>query len=341
MAVNLSPQNQLGFPRPLTQIVKRSLLIHNPNSQPVAFKVKTTAPKQYCVRPNQGRVEPGENVEVQIVLQALAADPPPHAKCKDKFLVQSAFIPPDEEMHSLPEMWAQVERTNKASIHEQKIRCAYLSAEDGTGNPNGIPEENEDSMSPIDHSRMDESGIYSHAETDIGGSPVPKQMPSSNGNKDLPIPPSLGGPAAAAAGILGAGAAAVGGAHVLNATSGPSAGAGETHREIPFLSAADVQAAGAPTNAALERSLDVTTSDSEKLRIVMQENESLKQQLIALQNAAPAASGLRKRGGAGADVTGAGTKTTTVTAPAQASGVPLEVCAGLVFAVFVLTYLFF
>jgi hypothetical protein len=65
MAVNLSPQNQLGFPRPLTQIVKRSLLIHNPNPQPVAFKVKTTAPKQYCVRPNQGRVEPGENVEVQ------------------------------------------------------------------------------------------------------------------------------------------------------------------------------------------------------------------------------------------------------------------------------------
>lgn len=50
-----------------------------------------------------------------------------------------------------------MERTNKASIHEQKIRCAYLSAEDGTGNPNGIPEENEDSMSPIDHSRMDES----------------------------------------------------------------------------------------------------------------------------------------------------------------------------------------
>lgn len=39
-----------------------------------------------------------------VVLQALPADPPPHAKCKDKFLVQSAFIPPDEEMHSLPEM---------------------------------------------------------------------------------------------------------------------------------------------------------------------------------------------------------------------------------------------
>jgi hypothetical protein len=30
---------------PLTQVVKRSLTITNQNSQPVAFKVKTTAPK--------------------------------------------------------------------------------------------------------------------------------------------------------------------------------------------------------------------------------------------------------------------------------------------------------
>lgn len=50
---------------PLTQLVKRSLQVSNPNNQPVAFKVKTTAPKQYCVRPNSGRIEPGEKVEVQ------------------------------------------------------------------------------------------------------------------------------------------------------------------------------------------------------------------------------------------------------------------------------------
>lgn len=38
------------------------------------------------------------------MLQPLAQEPPPHAKCKDKFLVQSAFITPDEEMHSLAEL---------------------------------------------------------------------------------------------------------------------------------------------------------------------------------------------------------------------------------------------
>jgi hypothetical protein len=39
-----------------------------------------------------------------VLLQPLGVEPPPHAKCKDKFLVQSAFIKPDEEMRTLSEM---------------------------------------------------------------------------------------------------------------------------------------------------------------------------------------------------------------------------------------------
>jgi hypothetical protein len=50
---------------PLTRLITKTLKIHNPHPHPVAFKVKTTAPKQYCVRPNAGRVESGESVEVQ------------------------------------------------------------------------------------------------------------------------------------------------------------------------------------------------------------------------------------------------------------------------------------
>jgi hypothetical protein len=49
-------------------MVKRTLTVANPNDQPIMFKVKTTAPKQYCVRPNSGRVEPNERIEVQGVL---------------------------------------------------------------------------------------------------------------------------------------------------------------------------------------------------------------------------------------------------------------------------------
>lgn len=97
MSVLLNPSQQLSFQStcsmagslyraqllgigPLTSLVKRSLSISNPNNEPVAFKVKTTAPKVrmaahnphwrslepqlYCVRPNSGRIEPNDTVDV-------------------------------------------------------------------------------------------------------------------------------------------------------------------------------------------------------------------------------------------------------------------------------------
>ena len=138
MSVEISPSAQLGFPRPLTQVVKRSLFLTNSNSQPVAFKVKTTAPKQYCVRPNSGRMEAGERVEVQVLLQPLKEEPPMSAKCRDKFLIQSAIITPEKETIPIADFWVQQE-TQKDAIAEHKIRCVYLPPSSET-----VPEENED-----------------------------------------------------------------------------------------------------------------------------------------------------------------------------------------------------
>ncbi|MCO5574678.1 hypothetical protein L7F22_028468 [Adiantum nelumboides] len=121
---------------PLTQLVKRSLQVSNPNNQPVAFKVKTTAPKQYCVRPNSGRIEP-----VKSTAAANEGEPPSSAKCRDKFLVQSTIFTPERETTSLSDIWGLVEKEDKSAIHEQKIRCAFLPA---TTAP--VPEEGEDTL---------------------------------------------------------------------------------------------------------------------------------------------------------------------------------------------------
>ena len=71
---------------------------------------------RYCVRPNSGRIEPGNTVEIQgtypsprtgpspvliifaVLLQAMKEDPPLDARCRDKFLVQSVAILPDQEL---------------------------------------------------------------------------------------------------------------------------------------------------------------------------------------------------------------------------------------------------
>ena len=47
---------QLG---PYTTVVTSELKLTNPAQKRVLFKVKTTAPKCYCVRPNSGIIEPG------------------------------------------------------------------------------------------------------------------------------------------------------------------------------------------------------------------------------------------------------------------------------------------
>lgn len=128
MSVELDPP-ELGFKRPFQHEVSQTLRLRNPHSDPVAFKVKTTAPKQYCVRPNSGRIEPGDDVEVQILLQAMKEDPPPDAKCRDKFLVQSVLVTADKEFANVATLWSNIEQTSKASIQEKKIRVIFLPAD--------------------------------------------------------------------------------------------------------------------------------------------------------------------------------------------------------------------
>lgn len=126
MSVELDPPTQLSFRRPLTALVKEILHVHNTSSHPVAFKVKTTAPKQYCVRPNSGRIESNSEVEVQVLLQAMKEDPPLDFKCKDKFLVLSVDIKPEWNHMQLQELWTAAEEESKENIKEKKVKCVYL-----------------------------------------------------------------------------------------------------------------------------------------------------------------------------------------------------------------------
>jgi len=127
MSVEIDPL-ELGFHRPFTVEVSQTLKIKNPNHVPVAFKVKTTAPKQYCVRPNSGRIEPGKEVEVTVLLQAMKQEPPLDAKCRDKFLVQSVPLTADKAFANIGSIWQHVDNADKASVQEKKIRVVFLPA---------------------------------------------------------------------------------------------------------------------------------------------------------------------------------------------------------------------
>ncbi|PLW13511.1 hypothetical protein PCASD_15447 [Puccinia coronata f. sp. avenae] len=187
MSVDVSP-SQLGFQRPLTQLVKRILTVTNPNPQPIAFKVKTTAPKQYCVRPNSGRIEPGERVDVSVLLQPMKEDPEPGAKCRDKFLVQSIIITPERESTPFPELWSLIEKESKGSISEHKIRCVYLAAnaEDAQPSPNSHKSQNQSSPPINNHTNRDEdddpryNSVRSHAHSGFRSQVSPPDLPTND-----------------------------------------------------------------------------------------------------------------------------------------------------------------
>uniref|UniRef100_A0A9J2P4P9 Major sperm protein n=1 Tax=Ascaris lumbricoides TaxID=6252 RepID=A0A9J2P4P9_ASCLU len=81
---------------PFTDVVTCQLNLRNPTDRQVCFKVKTTAPKQYCVRPNWGVINPGATTLVWIMLQPFDSTSIEMEPAKHKFMVQSAFTPPGD-----------------------------------------------------------------------------------------------------------------------------------------------------------------------------------------------------------------------------------------------------
>ncbi|PRD26652.1 UNVERIFIED_CONTAM: Vesicle-associated membrane protein-associated protein A [Trichonephila clavipes] len=94
-ALVLDPPSELHFKGPFSEVTSSYLKLTNPTERQIGFKVKTTAPKTYCVRPNGGVILPMKSVTVAVMLQPF--DPENDDRSRDKFMVQSMFVPEGEE----------------------------------------------------------------------------------------------------------------------------------------------------------------------------------------------------------------------------------------------------
>ncbi len=84
-------------PGPFTSAVSSVMKLTNPSDRRVAFKIKTTAPKRYCVKPNSGFIGPVDTVHISVSLQPFDFDPT--EKNRHKFMVQSMFVPSDADIN--------------------------------------------------------------------------------------------------------------------------------------------------------------------------------------------------------------------------------------------------
>ncbi|KAJ6415669.1 hypothetical protein OIU84_004465 [Salix udensis] len=108
------------------------LKVANNTEHHVAFKVKTTSPKKYFVRPNTGVIQPWDCCIIRVTLQA-QREYPPDMHCKDKFLLQSTIMPPHADVDELPPDTFNKDSDGKV-IHDMKLRVLYIPPSSTQGN---------------------------------------------------------------------------------------------------------------------------------------------------------------------------------------------------------------
>jgi vesicle-associated membrane protein-associated protein A len=115
----LNPPVEIKFRGPFTEVITTELELMNPSQKRVIFKVKTTAPKRYCVRPNSGLIEAGARVAVSVMLQPFDHDQ--NEKNKHKFMVQSMFAP-DGTIENQDQLWKDA---TPDQLMDSKLRCVF------------------------------------------------------------------------------------------------------------------------------------------------------------------------------------------------------------------------
>ncbi|XP_054716042.1 vesicle-associated membrane protein-associated protein B/C-like [Uloborus diversus] len=117
-ALLLDPPTELHFKAPFHDVTTSYLNLTNPTNRQICFKVKTTAPKTYCVRPNSGIVEPLGTVPVAVMLQPL--DLETADRSKHKFMVQSMFAPDGD--FNPDALWRDV---LPEGLMNSKLKCVF------------------------------------------------------------------------------------------------------------------------------------------------------------------------------------------------------------------------
>ncbi|XP_073131158.1 vesicle-associated protein 2-1 isoform X1 [Henckelia pumila] len=120
--VSVRPE-ELRFQFELEQQSYCDLKVTNNTENNVAFKVKTTSPKKYYVRPNTGVIHPWDSCVIRVTLQA-QKEYPPEMQCKDKFLLQSTVVPPNTEVDDLPQ--DTFNKEGAKPLEECKLRVVYM-----------------------------------------------------------------------------------------------------------------------------------------------------------------------------------------------------------------------
>jgi len=151
--LKVSPGKAIEFPPVLFVSQTAHITLENVTSSSVGFKIKTTAPKNYLVRPSTGVVEPHASLKVQIILQPLKTEPESGV---DRFSIQATAL--DGDAQSLEkDQWKSVD---KAKIQDHRLTVVFTEPTSGDAGAASA-------TSPVEGAFGEEKG----------GPPVPTRAP--------------------------------------------------------------------------------------------------------------------------------------------------------------------
>ncbi|XP_050508197.1 vesicle-associated membrane protein-associated protein A-like [Diabrotica virgifera virgifera] len=115
--LEINPPNELVFKGRYDEPVTSTLTLTNPSDKRVMYKIKTTAPKMYCVRPPSGMINAKDTRHITISFQPSedAIETTTH-----KFMVQSAYAPPGDV--NMEQIWKNI---IPAHLMDTKLKCVF------------------------------------------------------------------------------------------------------------------------------------------------------------------------------------------------------------------------
>jgi len=155
----ISPDKELVFPKPGPIQEKQEMKLTSLSDRPVAFKVKTTAPKSYLVRPSFGVINPKQSANVEIILQSATTSDNTE---NHRFLVQAAETEGDVSETQDRKFFDTI---SKEKIQEHKMSVQFTptaAAVPSTPAPQAAPSQAAPSPAPqaaVEHRTMTDDDV--------------------------------------------------------------------------------------------------------------------------------------------------------------------------------------
>ncbi|CRK92777.1 CLUMA_CG006279, isoform A [Clunio marinus] len=120
--LQLSPADTIIFQKSNSNDLTGNVHILNVSQKALTYKVKTTAPDKYRVRPSSGTLSSMTSVNINVVVQKGQQIQPIN---KDKFLVMCMVLPEGQPLTNdeVSNMWKEVS-ANSSEVEQHRLKCA-------------------------------------------------------------------------------------------------------------------------------------------------------------------------------------------------------------------------